>query len=139
MTTNSRSTSTQSGRPPINRYGSMAWDHAERHCPQALQELTDPESHFRQLGQMVETEIRDALTTRLRAHAGADPTTTEQIRRSVTEEILMVHVFTPDIPASAASISNDEQDLDLVDEIPIPLDSPSLEAWLTSPLLDPTN
>jgi hypothetical protein len=51
----------------------------------------------------------------------------------------MVHVFTPDIPASSASISNDEQDLDLVDEIPIPLDSPSLEAWLTSPLLDPTN
>lgn len=139
MTTNSRSTSTQSGRPPINRYGSMAWDHAERHRPQALRQLTDPESHFRQLGHMVETEIRDAMTTRLRAHARTDPTTTEQIRRSVEEEILMVHVFTPDIPASSASISNDEQDLDLVDEIPIPLDSPSLEAWLTSPLLDPTN
>jgi hypothetical protein len=88
---------------------------------------------------MVETEIRDAMTTRLRAHARTDPTTTEQIRRSVEEEILMVHVFTPDIPASSASISNDEQDLDLVDEIPIPLDSPSLEAWLASPLLDPTN
>jgi hypothetical protein len=139
MTTNSRSTSTQSGRPPINRYGSMAWDHAERHRPQALHQLTDPESHFRQLGHMVETEIRDAMTTRLRAHARTDPTTTEQIRQSVEEEILTVHVFTPDIPASSASISNDEQDLDLVDEIPIPLDSPSLEAWLTSPLLDPTN
>lgn len=139
MTTNSRSTSTPSGRPPINRYGSMAWDHGERHRPQALRQLTDPETHFRQLGQMVATEIQDATTTRLRAHAGADPTTTEQIRRSVEEEILMTYVFTPDIPASSDWISNDEQDLDLIDEIPIPFDSPLLEAWRTSPLLDPTS
>jgi hypothetical protein len=139
MTTNSRSTSTQSGRPPMNRYGSMAWDHAKRHRPQTLRQLTDPEIHFRQLGQMIETEIRDAMTTRLRAHAGADPPTTEQIRRSVEEEILMTHVHVPDIPTSSASNSNDEQDLDLIDEIPIPSDSVSLEAWLTSPLLDPTN
>ena len=139
MTTNSRSTSTQSGRPPMNRYGSMAWDHWQRHRPQALRQLTDPEAHFRQLGQMVETEIQDAMTTRLRAQARTDPTTTEQIRRSVEEEILMTNVFTPDIQASSASISNDEQDLDLIDEIPIPFDSPSLTAWRTSPLLDPTN
>ena len=139
MTTNSRSTSTQSGRPPMNRYGSMAWDHAERHRPQALRQLTDPETYFRQLGQMVETEIRDAMTTRLRAHARPDPTTTEQIRCSVEEEILMTHVYVPDIPTSSASISNDAQDLDLIDEIPIPFDSPALEAWRTSPLLDPTN
>lgn len=123
----------------MNRYGSMAWDHAERHRPQALRQLTDPETHFRQLGQMVETEIQDATTTRLRAHARTDPTTTEQIRRSVEEEILMTYVFTPDIPASSDSISNDEQDLDLIDEIPIPFDSPLLEAWRTSPLLDPTS
>ena len=138
MTTNSRSTSTQPGRPPMNRYGSMAWDHWERHRPRALRQLTNPETHFRQLGQMVETEIQDATTTRLRAHARTDPTTTDQIRRSVEEEILMINVFTPDIPDSSDSISDDEQDLDLIDEIPIPFDSPLLEAWRTSPLLGPT-
>ncbi len=50
MTDNSASTSPPR---PINRYGTMAWDHWERHRAQTLQSIDDPTTFFRDLGRSV--------------------------------------------------------------------------------------
>lgn len=53
----------------MNRYASMAWRHWERHRPDALSRIPDPEAFFRDLGETVEEEI-----TRLSLDlAGDDP------------------------------------------------------------------
>lgn len=47
----------QASKPPMNRYGQMAWDHWRKWRPRMLSGIEDPQTYFSTLGQETEQEI----------------------------------------------------------------------------------
>ena len=76
------------------------------------------------------------MTTRLTAAASRDPT---HLVRIDSKETAMTDVTNHEADDSTSTESwtvSDETDINLIDSIPIEHDSPMLDAWRSSPLLN---
>lgn len=57
----------------MNRYGQMAWKHWERHLPEKLAQISDPQTYFTDLGQQAEEEIDELAASLESQHAQEEP------------------------------------------------------------------
>lgn len=123
---------------PMNRFGTLAWEHWERHRPVAMSTIADPVSYFRELGEMLQRELDEELAARLSGQPVATPApaTIDQLRDELTEELLAGHVFIPDDPDPTTSTA-ESVDEDLVESLDLAPDSPTAARWATSRLVQP--
>jgi hypothetical protein len=130
MTSSSHSTSPH--RPPMNRYGAMAWEQWERHRPAELAKMTDPVTEFTNLGNLIASEIDIETTTRLTANPTLEP---DLVRTEVTEIVLHEMIWSQTERDSSDWTSSEERDETLIEEIPIAFDdTTNLARWARSPL-----
>ena len=75
------------------------------------------------------------MTTRLTAAASTHPIPPVRID---SKETAMTDPTNPEANDDSTSTMSDDHDINLIDSIPIEHDSPMLDAWRRSPLLDET-
>ena len=98
----------------MNSYGRMAYDHASQHQPKSFASMTDPISHFSQLGEEVEnriTTLRDQLLGAPRLGENLEDYRQRgyQARRQAEEMVLAEMVWTEPEPTTHP---DDDQVLD---------------------------
>lgn len=57
----------------MNRYGQIAWKHWEKHLPDRLEQISDPQTYFTDLGQQAAEEIDELAASLEHQHAQEEP------------------------------------------------------------------